>query len=468
MRFALFLILLGSPAFSADIIGGGDAVMGCDLTLRGTIAVGDLDKVKRAVEDNRQAQADAEFEPVEAISPTICLDSPGGSLAVGIQLAKYFNNSKTITAVSGDTRCESACAIAFLGGATNTFGTDSEADRKTRRLAHPTARLGFHAPSLAVEDGNYSADSVGLAYSIALEGIGQLQKLKEEIYITDALMSIILTTPPDSMTYLTTVRDSASWHIQVLPTVSPDKLTNELVMTACNNMNLAAPKAAGAAASLKPTLKDSDITYLDVNSRNSFVYVEVDETYRYPGKVLCKFGWDPLDPSDGDPETTYMLDGELDVFMALPYAWFAPDVMPLVDLARRDDMQVEARDYSAPIPMLSADQFCMVLRDGKVTSDDPCKLERSVQGVLAVDEYTWPSGARTTVDFRGEIAQVNGNFAFEESAQSAASPTIRAMNAAATARGLSPEGWMCWLNMGSGNHFCVLDTARDGATFAAR
>ncbi|EBA06365.1 hypothetical protein [Sagittula stellata] len=464
MRLALAFMLLGTPALAADIIDGGDPVMGCAVTLRGIIAPGDTEKASDAIRSRVREMAAADGDPEESYSLTICLDSPGGSLAEGIRLARFFSDSKTITAVARDTRCESACAVAFLGGAANTYYADTFTDRKTRRILHPTARLGFHSPSLTVEDGNYTAETVSRAYGVALAGIGQLQELKEKIYITDALMSIILTTPPDSMTYLETVGQSASWHIQVTPVKAPTELTRDLVATMCNNMNRAAPKAAGAAASVEPRLRADDIELSKPDPDESYVFVTVDATYRYPGKVPCSFGWQPL---SADHTPTRLLDGTLDVFMDMPYAWLAAPETRLASLARRDDWTPESTGGGAPAST-TARALCLVLRDAELRDQDLCTLTRTPQGTTEVFTFTWPSGARTVVEETGSGPKLNGAKTNTESryiSKFSTKASRDAMMRVAAEQGIEGNAWRCWLNPSSGNRFCVLDTAREGAIF---
>ncbi len=464
MRLALALMLLGTPALAADIIDGGDPVMGCDVTLRGIIAPGDTAKASAVIRARISDMAAEDGEPEESYSLTMCLDSPGGSLAEGIRLAHFFTDSKTITAVPRDTRCESACAVAFLGGAVNTYYADAGTDRQTMRILHPTARLGFHSPSLTVEDGNYTAETVSRAYGVALAGIGQLQQLKEKIYITDALMSIILTTPPDSMTYLETVGQSAAWHIQVAPVKAPEELTRDHVATMCNNMNRAAPKAAGAAAPVEPELKPDDIELYKAEPDVPYIYVSVDATYRYPGEVPCSFGWQPL---SADDHPTRIMDGTLDIFMNMPYAWFAAPETPLPALARRDDWTPEDTGGGAPAST-TARALCLVLRDGDLRDQDPCTLTRTQQGLSEVFTFTWPSGARTVVEETVSGPKLNGAQTNTESlfiAKFSTRASRDAMERVAAAQGIEGNAWRCWLNPASGNRFCALDTEREGAIF---
>ena len=67
----------------------------------------------------------------------IYLNSPGGSLAGGIRLGRYFKQNRIKTIIEGYGVCASACALAFLGGR----------DYKGNKWMSSTtkSRLGFHA-----------------------------------------------------------------------------------------------------------------------------------------------------------------------------------------------------------------------------------------------------------------------------------------------------------------------------------
>ena len=62
----------------------------------------------------------------------VYLNSTGGLLADGIKLGKLFRKNQMHTMLSGDQRCASSCAVAFLGG-------------KFRQM-QDEAELIFHAP----------------------------------------------------------------------------------------------------------------------------------------------------------------------------------------------------------------------------------------------------------------------------------------------------------------------------------
>jgi hypothetical protein len=82
----------------------------------------------------------------------VYLNSPGGNLAEGMRLGRFFHQNKIETSVETKTACSSACALAFLGG--------RDADGKTHRTKASNSGVGFHSFSREFDARNYSADDL--------------------------------------------------------------------------------------------------------------------------------------------------------------------------------------------------------------------------------------------------------------------------------------------------------------------
>jgi hypothetical protein len=68
----------------------------------------------------------------------VILDSPGGLMAEGLKLGRFFYDAKIATYVfAGSVGCHSACSLAFLGGRDAASG-------KPLRVKMSGAQLGFH------------------------------------------------------------------------------------------------------------------------------------------------------------------------------------------------------------------------------------------------------------------------------------------------------------------------------------
>ena len=208
LLIALFIFCLVEPAsgYAAEIEPVENHPMGCEYKLSGLVNNGDAEKINEVLRDNWS------FE-VASRGWKICLDSPGGSFVEGVKLAKNFAKHGIGTVVAENDLCESACAIAFLGG---TYANPEGENGETSRTIHPTAKLGFHAPALLIPDGNYSKKEVYQAYGIALKAVAELSDMRARGFeIRESLFKAIITTPFEEMHYVDTVGKAFEYTIDV-------------------------------------------------------------------------------------------------------------------------------------------------------------------------------------------------------------------------------------------------------------
>jgi hypothetical protein len=118
----------------------------------------------------------------------IYFDSPGGNLAGGMRLGKYFKNNRIKTVVEGYKICASACAFAFLGG------TDNNGNKWMSSTT--TSRLGFHAFSSADENKYEHSDSTQKVVAAILD-YGKYVNAPTDIFIKS------FSTSSDDMYWLT-------------------------------------------------------------------------------------------------------------------------------------------------------------------------------------------------------------------------------------------------------------------------
>lgn len=207
--------------------------LACTHRLSGPITYGDVARVE-------QAMTSVSGQPV------ICLDSPGGSFAEGIALAKAFRARGIATLVETGDECLSACAIAFLGGSYEVLGTT------TLRALQPGGRLGFHAPSVALPDGSYSSEAVEGSYGAALEHITVAIRafgLPDEsgnVLLPNSLLVEMLVTPPEKMRLVETVNDAALWDIDLAVELTPLDGRAFAAQACFNGFHWAAGQAAPA------------------------------------------------------------------------------------------------------------------------------------------------------------------------------------------------------------------------------
>lgn len=230
IALSMSLLIQLSPSSAAEIEPVENHPMGCEYKLSGLINNGDAEKIDEVLRGNNWTE-------VAARGWKICLDSPGGSFVEGVKLAKTFAKNSIGTVVAQSNVCESACAIAFMGG--SYFNPEGE-NRKVSRTIHPTAKLGFHAPALLIPEGNYSNEEVDKAYSIALSAVVELSEMRALGYeIRESLFKAILTTPFESMHYVDTVGKALRYKIGVAGiNISSDNVQS-IAANVCDNAVIA-------------------------------------------------------------------------------------------------------------------------------------------------------------------------------------------------------------------------------------
>jgi len=233
----VFCILSATIAQSAEISFKTDASTGCTIQLTGLIADGDAENLKKIYSENITSNRSIIRPEYDQVGARICLDSPGGSLVEAFKIFEYLRNGteNAMTYIPKEAKCESACAIVFLAGGNGYYGSSPA------RAMHPTARLGFHAPDLIIPDGNYNKVEVSKAYSLALETVSRLLKLRREKPLADrtmlpnSVLEIMLSTPPDEMYYVETVGQAAQWGISIFPIKPPQNFGELNWLAGCLN-----------------------------------------------------------------------------------------------------------------------------------------------------------------------------------------------------------------------------------------
>ncbi len=227
---ACFLVV-ASPAFSASIttelkqqLDGPNAQL--VIHLSGPIAGGDAEQIKEIFLNSGLASNDDHADLV------LSLDSPGGSFAEALNIARVLNANGIGTYVDDGASCLSACAVAFMAGA----NIDTQITVRDRTL-HPRARLGFHAPSLAVPDtGDVPARQLGEAFAVALSSIAGILEAEQYLGMSRSLIGKMIATPPDSMFYVTTTGMAGMWGIGVDAPAPALALTEQALSDTCANL----------------------------------------------------------------------------------------------------------------------------------------------------------------------------------------------------------------------------------------
>lgn len=438
-----------SPAKAAKLDLTEVPAMHCFGTLRGVIENGDADTL-RTVLDGQNIE----------YGKRLCLDSPGGSMLEGVKLAQLLIEKTKGTAIARGARCESACALAFMGGRRN--DENDRGDHPDRKL-HPLGKLGFHATALTVPRGQYDEASVTKAYNLASQGLSEILQLMPAHEFPRSLLVEMLATPSTDMLYVDTLSKAARWDVDIYPTVSPDQLTRLSMVHACDYGQM---RFFDELDHYNETAPDSD-----PNIQTSLG--EDGEIFRYSGSwedgyrqelaTGCEVSYFRHMPGWDDPllrQTVYVSIGDASEDFT-PYVLFPPNT-PIQSLVRANDMKVEFRGSNSQQITLTFEGRCFVIKlnngGGDLVDDEACEMERtlSVNQDLErrrLEVFTWPSGAKTVVKNNTEI---NGQSVMRYDSEPV-QDWLAKRNFAGKDGMADYMG--CWRNSKSGNLFCFANNA---------
>lgn len=226
---------LSPPNSETTELQSVDPSLACNLSLTGEIQAGDADQIIA-----RLTKALATWSDEGQYGHSVlCLNSAGGSLSEAMKIVDFMRDNYIATRLESAARCESACAMIFMAGSFFIH----EGGAYKWRVMHPTARLGFHAPSLLVPDRQYTAGTVSKSYRLALETIAltlsnlvQNRGLEDGQQVKPSLLAEMLRTPSDDMMYIDTVDKAGRWGITVGPIATEGKTMGEMEFRrACAN-----------------------------------------------------------------------------------------------------------------------------------------------------------------------------------------------------------------------------------------
>lgn len=419
---AMTLPALRPATATAAEIALAPAGASCAITLAGRIEAGDAARLEAAI-----AEAKTRVPPFLSASPDtqqrrrICLDSPGGALAEGVAIAELLRRQVFGTLVPRGASCLSACAVAFMGG---TAYDDPTVPPFPDRVLHPTARLGFHAPSLDVPKGRYGPADVAQGYATALASMALLLRDLDRLAFPISLAAVMLDTPPETFTEITTIGQATRFGIAVAPIKAPAELDPMLANLACSHAQSYA--------------LDQEFVYLD----------EIQETTPDPdgrqahAQSLLNFGsdglsgcdlwyWPPLDPRGeegryGYLPTTYA--GRIEMMTGAPpltLAMLWPPETPIADLALADDAIRETARAGQVTTHRETSALCVMLdARAALRSSAPCRI---------LEAETWTAAglhARTRQIVEGEtrLLQIEERI---DLAQEGGAPRIETLDGAA-------------------------------------
>ncbi len=165
------------------------------------------------------------------------LDSKGGNFEEGLKIAQIALDKRLSIRLGKNADCLSACAIIFMAGSRfTTVGSTLE------RRMHPTAKLGFHAPTLDVGGGTSSVEEMNEAYDEAVEGIGSkllaIARFRGRIWnnplIRSDLVNEMMLRRGTNFYFIDTVRKAVMNEIELDDAGGPS-INDDAVKDACAN-----------------------------------------------------------------------------------------------------------------------------------------------------------------------------------------------------------------------------------------
>ena len=230
---AVLLIFVATNASAAtiELMQGG----ACFARLSGQIQDGDTAAFAKLEQANpREGNGDELFRNL------LCLDSPGGSLTEGIELAKYLSDNRIGTRIEANASCLSACSIAFMAG---TLGGNEEITGIDRQM-DVFGTLGFHRPSISLNtDKQFSDKAIVKSFDLALEATlnfvqlaNYRQHLSPDVMVKSDLIEAMFSHRGEDFFYIDTVDKAARWDIQITGYDAPRQIGLAEAWNVCENM----------------------------------------------------------------------------------------------------------------------------------------------------------------------------------------------------------------------------------------
>ena len=352
MRPILLLVLAMtlSPATAAEIALAPDGAP-CAITLDGPIEAGDADRLAALIPEAERGLSGGAGTAEAQVRRRVCLESPGGVLTEGVALANLLRRHVFGTIVQRDGTCLSACAVAFMGG---TAYDDPTVPPFPDRVMHPTARLGFHAPALSVPKGRYGPADVSDAYATALGSMAILLRDLDKLDFQLSLAALMLDTPPETFSEITTVAQATRLGIAVAPIKAPAELTPILANLACSHAQSYALDAPFAYLDFVTEVEP------DQDGRRS--QMQQPLYYGDDGLSGCDLWYWPAGDGESYTHLPTSFAGRIELMTGAPpltLAMLWPPQMALRDLALADDAMPEEASAEVVTTRTEASALCL-------------------------------------------------------------------------------------------------------------
>ena len=210
----------------------------CTHRLAGELRPGDGARLSEALSGMATDLVDARNRGHLIGRMVLCLDSPGGALLDGLQIAEALLQAGIPTRIEAGARCESACFWVFMAGNIRSI----EGPGQPMRVLSPGGRLGFHAPALDISIPDPSAAEIGAAMQLGIQSAARISAIFAETggfadgrpFLKPSLLTEMLGTAPERMRVIETVGDAGRWDIQ-LDLEPPEPVAERGFRQACAN-----------------------------------------------------------------------------------------------------------------------------------------------------------------------------------------------------------------------------------------
>jgi hypothetical protein len=442
---AILAVLWTTPvSIAATIERSADSI--CVLSLKGEIVEGDLARLQAAAQTYLKG-----IDGESSANDTICLDSPGGSVAEGVLIAEFVYSKGIGTIINEGAECYSMCAIIFMMG----IAQGPEVNFVNRKL-HVTGKLGFHRPYLALDsDDLVSARTLPIIHDQAIESISRIMILannrvpwSNSTMMRPDLVQEMLKHIGNDFFSIDTIDKAGRFEIEMFGNPKLVPLTDEAAYYACENAFHWQVGLIGGDTDFQSYAvtmqshggRDYIVKRLaDKEGRTVFSVVSGDAGYSEAGCLISDrkgyvegCGYNGMyNVSIGQGECT--LDN-FDVRSVLiqPIAVNRPGLL-LYAMSQASPAKPETSLVGVKIAAM-----CEVISSTGGFEKEPCIGSIShnvfIEGKRADRyEFVWPSGNKTIIAQDGDSFSINGKPAK-----------------------MSADGAdkLCALNMASGNRFC--------------
>ncbi len=302
--------------------------------LNGEIKTGDHLKLLAAI---------GEHEGEKGMPLYVQLNSEGGNFEEALKISQLMNEKNLSSKLGPNARCLSACAIIFMSGRSfnNSWSTKE-------RIMHPTAILGFHAPSVsAAGAGNFDAADLDSAYSHAVEQIGKdlmaTARYRDEAWtnptIKPGLINEMMMRNGSNFYFIDTVGKAAEFEIELFDALGPGKKSSAHMANACANAISSIADETVAADARSFWLSGSAQSRVDPQTHETVYTFEVN---RAKGRYCDVF---PRDVTTDDvPESKVLVGtGGAGQHLEVPDWFFWPENTPLTSVPVKGGQRVEKR-----------------------------------------------------------------------------------------------------------------------------